>query len=39
MILHFKFNFTTIATMHLESLLLQNNIDYETQNFNEIEIL
>ena len=39
MILHLKFNFTTIATLHLDALLLQNKIDYETQNFNEIEIL
>ena len=39
MTLHLKFNFTTIATLHLDALLLQNKIDYETQNFNEIEIL
>ena len=36
--LYLKFDFNTIASLHLSQLLIENNISYTSQNFNEIEI-
>ena len=34
-----KFDFNTIAKIHLDNLLLNSNVDYKTISFGEIEIL
>lgn len=37
--LYLKFDFNTIASLHLERLLLDTNTNYKAENFNEIEVL
>ena len=37
--IHLKFDFNTIATLHLERLLAENKVTYKSENFNEIELL
>ena len=39
MLLHLKYNFNTITTLHLEHLLKQNKLSYKIPEFNEIELL
>ncbi len=37
--LYLKFDFNSIASLHLAALLNENKVSYKTVNFNEIEIL